>query len=135
MELTVNPDQHTLDGRMVLRYRNVPSTPLSSVRLRLDQNLSSGMSMELVTVEDAGGKALTWTLKPLKFGALSSDSGMVDVVLTHPIAPAADATFTIRFCSTGKHVALSVSWLRRSCSCSFRCRRARRQTPAGPRTS
>ena len=104
LDVTVNLSEGTLDGRMALRYRNVSSMPLSSVRLRLDPNLNAGVSIEIVAVDDADGHPLPRTLRPLTFGKLSSEAGALDVALARPLPPGAETTVKIQFRSSGRHI-------------------------------
>lgn len=104
IEVAITPAGTRLEGTMALRYGNRSARSLANVRLRLDPNLSSKQSLEIVQIEDGDGRPLPWTHQPLQFGAFSSDKGMIDVTLAQPIAPSGETSLVIHFRSTGNHL-------------------------------
>ena len=104
LNLTVDSSLGRLDGRLVLQYRNVSTKPIASVQFRLDPNLSKGLSMEILAVEEPSGRTLRWSLKPLAFGTLNSDAGALEVTLPGPLPPGAETKLVMRFRGSGKNI-------------------------------
>ena len=104
MELNLDPSKSELDGTVRLRYRNTTTNSLSSVRLRLDPNLSRKQSLEMVSVTDGNGKPLQWEYQPLKFANWNSEKGAVEIKLPQTLAPSGEITFSMNIHSTGNHL-------------------------------
>ncbi|MBI5388290.1 MAG: hypothetical protein HZA90_26800 [Verrucomicrobia bacterium] len=104
MDLNLDPAFGRMEGRMLLRYGNNSKNPLPAVRLRLDPNLDTKQSLEILAVQDSAGRPLRWKHQPLKFAKWSSEKGALEVVLPEPVLPAGQATFAIRFRGEGSYV-------------------------------
>ena len=104
MDLLVSPNESSIKGTVLLRYRNNSSQALSAIRLRLDPNLNPKQSLEITGVSDEVNKPLPWTYRPLKFANWSSDKGAMEVTLDRPLAKSAETTIKLEFHSTGNHL-------------------------------
>lgn len=102
LELSLQPAQSKLAGRMTLRYHNLSSEPLTEVRLRLDPNLSASPVLTLRSVHDATGLPMRWSFRPFKFGAKASENRQVSVVLPQPLPPQQQLELRIEFEYVGK---------------------------------
>ena len=104
IDVKVVPDKGLLEGKMTIRYYNSSANELPTVRFRLDSNLHSKQSLEVIEVKDELGNPLAWSYQPLKFANLSSGKGAMDVKLKHALAPARESAIFISFGAQGNHV-------------------------------
>ena len=85
LDISLDMDKHTLEGRMILHYRNVGDQSLDEIVLRLDMNLSSLTSTEILSVSDADRSKLQWRYLPFRYAKLESEKGQLSVSLPKPL--------------------------------------------------
>jgi hypothetical protein len=92
-----------MDGEMVLGYRNGSAESLDHVWLRLDPNLShpSRQSLEILSVQDAAGRDLSWRYQPFKFGKMESAKAQVELALPGRLAPSGVVELRVKFRLSG----------------------------------
>ena len=108
MDLTLDPGQGRMEGKMRLRYCNNSTSPISAVRLRLDPNLDKKQTLEITAVTDLTGADLPWSYRGLKFAGWTSEKGAMDVVLPAPLTPGGKTVFSIQFHGVGSYVATNM---------------------------
>jgi len=104
IDVKVAPSRGSYEGKMTLYYRNLGSSTMSVVRLRLDGNLGTQQTIEISSVEDDSGKALSWAFRTVKYGRFVSEKGALEVTLPAPLASGSDVALEIGFHGEGHFV-------------------------------
>ncbi len=95
MQLDLN--QSELCGELTLEYTNTANVSLKELALRLDNNLGSQSSTEVLSVVDSQQTPLSWHTHAFKFGKWQSKQGQMIVTLAQPVSPQRKTTLTIHF--------------------------------------